>query len=211
MSATRTSCCASSADQTQTDFLKARSLAIQATKAALEGAGFALPEPIYPVGRRRIRPRQERPHLQARRGTFRHLIVMDCGDWGDTEDERRLLYVAMTRAKETLTVFRADASPNPFVADLDAVESVFALAPQAPPSVRPELRTRYRTLTPADVVISFAGWHSSDHRVHVDNRAPAPGRCGADPRWRTGGGGRLRRRQVVEERRSGGRQLRRGS
>ncbi len=34
-------------DQTQTDFLKARSLAIQATKAALEGAGFALPEPIY--------------------------------------------------------------------------------------------------------------------------------------------------------------------
>lgn len=34
-------------DQTDTDFLKARSLAIQATKAALEDAGFALPEPIY--------------------------------------------------------------------------------------------------------------------------------------------------------------------
>ena len=34
-------------DQTQTDFLKGRSLAIKAAKVALEGAGFALPEPIY--------------------------------------------------------------------------------------------------------------------------------------------------------------------
>lgn len=34
-------------DQADTDFLKGRSLAIQAAKSALEGAGFALPEPIY--------------------------------------------------------------------------------------------------------------------------------------------------------------------
>ena len=34
-------------DQTHTDFLKGRSLAIQAAKTALEDAGFALPEPIY--------------------------------------------------------------------------------------------------------------------------------------------------------------------
>ena len=34
-------------DQAHTDFLKGRSLAIQAAKAALETAGFALPEPIY--------------------------------------------------------------------------------------------------------------------------------------------------------------------
>jgi hypothetical protein len=33
-------------DQTKTDFLTGRSLAIQATKSALETAGFALPEPI---------------------------------------------------------------------------------------------------------------------------------------------------------------------
>ncbi len=36
-------------DQKDTDFLKARSLAIGATKSALEGAGFAIPEPIYRV------------------------------------------------------------------------------------------------------------------------------------------------------------------
>ena len=34
-------------DQTQTDFLGGRSLALDAVKRALEGAGFALPEPIY--------------------------------------------------------------------------------------------------------------------------------------------------------------------
>jgi len=34
-------------DQSNTDLLKGRSLALEATKRALEGAGFALPEPIY--------------------------------------------------------------------------------------------------------------------------------------------------------------------
>lgn len=34
-------------DQRQTDFLKGRSLCIQAVKAALEDGGFSLPEPIY--------------------------------------------------------------------------------------------------------------------------------------------------------------------
>lgn len=34
-------------NQTQTDFLGGRSLAVDAAKRALEGAGFALPEPIY--------------------------------------------------------------------------------------------------------------------------------------------------------------------
>jgi small-conductance mechanosensitive channel len=34
-------------DQSRTDFFKGRSLALQAAKAALEDAGFALPEPIY--------------------------------------------------------------------------------------------------------------------------------------------------------------------
>lgn len=36
-------------DQRPTDFLKARSLAIQATKHAVEEAGYELPEPIYRI------------------------------------------------------------------------------------------------------------------------------------------------------------------
>ncbi len=55
-------------DQTKTDFLKGRSLAIQAAKAALESSGFALPEPIYrlrfddagPLPVQRMKPTAER-------------------------------------------------------------------------------------------------------------------------------------------------------
>ena len=46
---------------------------------------------------------------------FAHVIVMDCADWRwSGEDERRLLYVAMTRAKETLTLMRAEGGRNPY-------------------------------------------------------------------------------------------------
>ena len=56
-------------DQTRTDFLKGRSLAIQAAKAALEGSGFALPEPIYrlrfddgaPAPLQHMKPATDRP------------------------------------------------------------------------------------------------------------------------------------------------------
>jgi len=106
---------------------------------------------------------------------FRHVIVMDCGDWNRAEDERRLLYVSMTRAKETLTLFRADTSPNPFLADLDAAESVVAFVPQGMPGVRPELQTRFRSLSPADVDIGFAGRHPDGHRVHGDIACVEPG------------------------------------
>ncbi|MCD6679850.1 MAG: RecQ family ATP-dependent DNA helicase [Burkholderiaceae bacterium] len=106
---------------------------------------------------------------------FRHVIVMDCGEWNRAEDERRLLYVSMTRAKETLTLFRADSSPNPFLADLDAAESVVAFVPEGMPSVRPELQTRYRSLSPADVDIGFAGRHPDGHRVHGDIACLEPG------------------------------------
>ena len=45
---------------------------------------------------------------------FDHVIVMDCADWRwDLEDERRLLYVAMTRSRQTLTLMRAEGGRNP--------------------------------------------------------------------------------------------------
>jgi small-conductance mechanosensitive channel len=47
-------------DQEQTDFLKARSVAIRAAKTALEDRGFTLPEPIY-----RLRFDQPVPALPA--------------------------------------------------------------------------------------------------------------------------------------------------
>ena len=55
-------------DQQQTDWFKARSLAIIAVKAALEDAGFGLPEPIY---RLRFDPRSAMPQLPGDAGQER--------------------------------------------------------------------------------------------------------------------------------------------
>jgi ATP-dependent DNA helicase RecQ len=106
---------------------------------------------------------------------FRHVIVMDCGDWGRGDDERRLLYVAMTRAKETLTVFRGERGAGSLLDDLHEVDAVVAFRPSEEPDIRPELQTRYRMLAPADVDLGFAGRHPPTHRVHADLAAVEPG------------------------------------
>ena len=78
---------------------------------------------------------------------FRHVIVMDCADWRwSGEDERRLLYVAMTRAKETLTLMRAEGGRNPYFVDLGTVEAVADLLPSQRPEHRPDIDRRYLTL-----------------------------------------------------------------
>jgi ATP-dependent DNA helicase RecQ len=107
---------------------------------------------------------------------FRHVIVMDCADWQwNGEDERRLLYVAMTRAKETLTVIRAEGGLNPYLVDLGTVAGVVDLHPAFRPNVRPELNRRYLTLGPADIDIGFAGRHAADHSIHRHIAALVPG------------------------------------
>jgi len=107
---------------------------------------------------------------------FRHVIVMDCADWPwRGEDERRLLYVAMTRARETLTVMRAESGSNPFLVDLGTVEGVVDLLPPARPEHRQDLDRRYLSLGPADVDIGFVGRHRQDDPVHERIAALVPG------------------------------------
>ena len=88
---------------------------------------------------------------------FRHVIVMDCADWPwHGEDERRLLYVAMTRARETLCVMRAEGGRNPYLVDMGTVEGVVDLLPSARPDHRPDIDYHHLVLGPADVDIGFA-------------------------------------------------------
>jgi ATP-dependent DNA helicase RecQ len=99
---------------------------------------------------------------------FRHVIVLDCGDWRSGEDERRLLYVALTRAKETLTVYRSERAAAGLLGDLHDADGVVTVLPGTMPVHRPELRTRYLALGPADVDLGFAGRHPEGHRVHAN-------------------------------------------
>jgi ATP-dependent DNA helicase RecQ len=62
------------------------------------------------------------------------VLVLDAGDWPTNQpDERRLLYVAMTRAKETLTLFQATQRGNPMLAGLDELEAVRRVEPKVVP------------------------------------------------------------------------------
>lgn len=106
---------------------------------------------------------------------FNHVIVMDCGDWRPSDDERRLLYVAMTRARQSLTLFRANDGRNTLLSDLSTVEGVHSLLPDVQPEYRPDIQLRYLTYGPKDVDIGFAGRHPEQHPLHQALRSLSVG------------------------------------
>ena len=111
---------------------------------------------------------------------FDHVIVLD-GGWdrtGHNEDAdapRRLYYVAMTRARQTLTLTCFDES-HPFQATLCNHPSVQHRSPITLPPPTPEMTTRYRRLSLRDVDLSFAGRCRASDPVHRAITALSPGK-----------------------------------
>ena len=110
---------------------------------------------------------------------FRHVVVLD-GRWdrvGHEEDPdapRRLYYVAMTRARQTLALSRFGGSH----AIQDALRDSPAVLWREPvtlPPPAPELARRYRQLSLRDVYLSFAGRKPPSDRVHRAIAALSPG------------------------------------
>jgi hypothetical protein len=62
------------------------------------------------------------------------------------DDERRLLYVAMTRAKETLTLFNPEDGRSRFLVDLSGLDGAHSLLPVIRPRVRADLQRSYVAL-----------------------------------------------------------------
>ncbi|MFQ5561755.1 MAG: 3'-5' exonuclease, partial [Nitrospinota bacterium] len=112
---------------------------------------------------------------------FGHVFIVD-GGWGNPgdkqrmEEERRLFYVAMTRAKETLTLFWRSDQKNPHIPQLTG-DCVFRDSPlfQAPPLSKKETPCRYQTLSLRDVHISFAGRKRPDSKTHEHLSRLTPG------------------------------------
>jgi ATP-dependent DNA helicase RecQ len=101
---------------------------------------------------------------------FNHVAILD-GGWqrvGKNEDadaSRRLYYVAMTRARDTLLLARLGAGN--LMLDALPDEPCFLRRPEVSlPPPPPELTRRYRRLTLADVHLSFAGRHAPEHPLH---------------------------------------------
>jgi len=98
---------------------------------------------------------------------FRHVVVLDAGDWkGASPEEQRLLYVAMTRAKETLTLFQGVPHGNRLLPALDGLEAVRIVEPKVVPMRDPALDRIHRELTLGDVNLGFAGRQVATSRVH---------------------------------------------
>ena len=110
---------------------------------------------------------------------FDHVIVLD-GDWNrlgggnDPDEERRLYYVAMTRAKKTLTLARLEES-NKLQETLSANASVMLRERIALPNAFAELRRRFNRLSLRDVNLGFAGFRDVRHPLHRSISALSPG------------------------------------
>ena len=111
---------------------------------------------------------------------FDHVVVLD-GAWNrigrgeDADAPRRLYYVAMTRARQTLALARFPG-PHPLQDGLSGIPSVLRRqAPAKPPPAAPELARRYSRLSLRDVFLSFAGYKRPDHPVHRAIAALSPG------------------------------------
>ncbi len=102
---------------------------------------------------------------------FDHVAVLD-GGWervGNNEDRdapRRLYYVAMTRAKKTLTLARLNGK-HVLLDALPDDASVLCRPPTQLPPPAPELARQYSRLTLRDVDLGFAGRRAPDHAVHL--------------------------------------------
>ena len=128
---------------------------------------------------------------------FDHVVILD-GRWraeSDAEDPdtpRRLYYVSMTRARETLALVRLDDAGQPHVRDrpLSARRDERAATLLQPlrndPSVlerevpRPDISDRRLDVsitecTMGDVVLSFAGWRPAGSKAHRAISALTPG------------------------------------
>ncbi|MBL8540920.1 MAG: RecQ family ATP-dependent DNA helicase [Betaproteobacteria bacterium] len=143
-------------------------------EAAVGGAAIPRPEAIDWIFESAGAYAREAPgHLNlltahgAKGREFAHVLVMDGGDWPSAApDERRLLYVAMTRAKETLTVFQAQQRGNPMLDEFSDCESVWRVEPRVLPMPMPELDRLHRELTLRDVDLGYAGRSPKSAAIH---------------------------------------------
>ena len=111
---------------------------------------------------------------------FDHVMLLD-GAWDrmsqgeDVDAPRRLYYVAMTRARQTLALLRFPGS-HPFLEALSEYPGTMLRDepnPLPPPS--PGMDRRYQRLSLRNVFLSFAGYRSPNDAVHRAIAALSPG------------------------------------
>ena len=103
---------------------------------------------------------------------FDHVFVAD-GGWnekkGEEEEERRVYYVAMTRAKQTLTLFQREDERNPYCDILKrkvSGEQLVTFVPGEKNIPDAVLQRRYDIIGLKDVFLDYAGRMTASYPVH---------------------------------------------
>ncbi|WP_291995114.1 RecQ family ATP-dependent DNA helicase [Candidatus Accumulibacter sp. ACC003] len=114
---------------------------------------------------------------------FDHVAVLD-GGWGassdrherqdDADAERRLYYVAMTRARLTLLLARLDGGQS-LLDELPASPSLLRRPASALPPPAAEFSWVYQPLHPGEVDLGFAGRFAAQHPLHAALAELTPG------------------------------------
>jgi ATP-dependent DNA helicase RecQ len=111
---------------------------------------------------------------------YPHVFILD-GDWNvkpsekPREEERRLLYVAMTRARKTLCIFNRLHAPNPYLSFLQGEFLMWRRAEPQEPLPQELMKMRYRLLGLKDMDLGFAGRKPPDDPIHEHLSAIEPG------------------------------------
>lgn len=97
---------------------------------------------------------------------FRHVVILDGGDWREKSDaERRLYYVGMTRARENIVLCQSLRAANPFSPPLGGESIVRTDLSKSLPRPR-NLGWKYISLSLADVDLGFGGRQAEGHAFH---------------------------------------------
>jgi len=111
---------------------------------------------------------------------FEHVFILD-SHWHmppqrqKQEEERRLLYVGMTRAKETLCLLELDTNGNPFIRALSGDNFLRRPAPSGDSNHSLSLSRRYHILGLSDLYLGYAGTFAPEHPIHTHLSQTGPG------------------------------------
>jgi ATP-dependent DNA helicase RecQ len=103
---------------------------------------------------------------------FSHVIILD-GGWPRSDDptrieeDRRTLYVGMTRARETLAVMKLTERPNPFLKGLKGECFLSRKGSAEAGRERESAFRQYEVLGLSDIYLDYAGGFPQNHAIHA--------------------------------------------
>lgn len=109
--------------------------------------------------------------IHSAKGTeFPHVFVLD-GDWrqpmgnAQWEEERRVMYVGMTRAEETLRLLKIQREPNPFLKEIKG-DFVIPLTYRGIAEAGDQTDKKYELLGLNQIYLDYAGNFPQTHPIH---------------------------------------------